>query len=127
MEELRRISVGTIDESQSFNMQEVIDAFWLSKEKNDNSLLKKILLPVENFLFYKKLVIKDSAANAIKSGAKLMAPGLVDAEKEIKEGELVKIYNESGIFVGMATSLYSTDELKKRKKGQIVKVERIHL
>lgn len=126
MEELRRISVGDIKENQSTTMQELIDAMWLFENRKDDSLLKKIIKPIEKFLNYKKIKIKNNAADALRSGAQLMVPGVIDIEKGIKESDFVTLYSENNEFVGIGKSLYNSEEFEKKKKGLVVKTERIY-
>lgn len=126
MEELRRIAVGHIRENECATMQELIDAIWLYENKKDDSLLRKIINPIEKFLMYKKITIKELAADALRSGAQLMAPGIILVEERIEKDDLVLLYTEKNDFIGIGNSLYSSKELKEMKKGLVVKTERIY-
>jgi H/ACA ribonucleoprotein complex subunit 4 len=45
---------------------------------SDESYLRKVISPLETLLVgYKRIVVKDSAVNAVCYGAKLMLPGLL--------------------------------------------------
>ncbi|MBI2079276.1 RNA-guided pseudouridylation complex pseudouridine synthase subunit Cbf5 [Candidatus Micrarchaeota archaeon] len=72
MEELRRIAVGKITEKEAFTLQDLTDAVWLWKEKNDESELRKMLKPPEEFIKLKKIFIKENAIPNLLSGAQLM-------------------------------------------------------
>ena len=51
----------------------------------DESYLRRAIMPLEAVLTtYKRLVVKDSAVNAICYGAKLMIPGLLRYENGIE-------------------------------------------
>lgn len=126
MEELRRIAVGDIKEKQCIRIQDLIDAVWLYENKKDNSLIQKVILPINNFLTYKKIVIRKKAADALRSGAQLMAPGILEIEDGIKKDDLVLFYSQENKFIGIGISLYNSKELKQKKKGLIVKTERIY-
>ncbi len=126
MDELRRISVGDITENESTKINDLIDAVWLYKNKNDDSLLKKIIKPVDNFLNYKKIIIKTSAANSLRSGAQLMAPGIISADETIKKDEIILIYSQDNFLIGIGISLFFGNEIKNIKHGQVVKTERIY-
>ena len=53
-------------------------------------LYRRVILPLEAVLTtYKRLVVKDSAINAICYGAKLMLPGLLRYENGIEVGDEV--------------------------------------
>ena len=57
----------------------------------DESYLRRAIMPLEAVLTtYKRLVVKDSAVNAICYGAKLMIPGLLRYENGIEvEDEVI--------------------------------------
>jgi H/ACA ribonucleoprotein complex subunit 4 len=126
MEELRRIAVGNINEVECTKIHDLIDAVWLYKNKNDDSLLQKIIFPVDHFLNYKKIMIKTNAANSLRSGAQLMVPGIIKIDDNITKDELVLIYSEDNALVGIGISLVSSQEMKKMVHGQAVKTERIY-
>jgi len=126
MEELRRISVGRITEKEAVTMQELIDAAWLWKEKGDAKELLRMLKKPENYIDAKKVIVRENAVGSLLSGAQLMAPGLKDAENVSKD-ETVAIYSESGKFIGMGKALFDRKEMLEKKKGIVVKIERIHL
>jgi H/ACA ribonucleoprotein complex subunit 4 len=59
-------------------MHDVLDAMWLHDNFRDESYLRRSVMPLERLLTnYKRLVVKDSAVNALCYGAKLMIPGLL--------------------------------------------------
>jgi len=79
MQELRRVRSGAMDETKGLvTLHDVLDAQWLLDNQNDESFLRKVVSPLETLLVgYKRLVVKDSAVNAVCYGAKLMLPGLL--------------------------------------------------
>lgn len=126
MEELRRIAVGEIFEESAVKMHDLVDAVWLWKERNNPKELLKIIKPPEDYLKnYKKVFIKNSTVQTLLNGAQLMAPGLLCVE-DFSKNEKIAIYTEDKKFVGMGLTLFSSDELKKIKQGQVVKIIRIH-
>ncbi len=127
MEELRRISVGDITEKEAVPLSAIIDAVWLWKEKEDSSELQKILKKVEDYIDAKKVIVRENAVKTLLSGAQLMAPGLKEAGKGIRKDEIIALYSESGKFIGMGKALFDAEEMIGKKKGRIVKIERIHL
>lgn len=126
MEELRRISVGSITENQCHTIQDLIDAVWLWKNKGDESMLRKMLIPVDSLISFQKIVIKDEAARAICHGAQLALPGIVSAASGIKKGEFVSIYTESGKFIGVGSWILDAGEDSKKTHGFAVQIERVH-
>ena len=64
---------------------------WLVLLLQDESYLRRAIMPLEAVLTtYKRLVVKDSAVNAICYGAKLMLPGLLRYENGIEVGDEVR-------------------------------------
>ena len=58
-------------------MHDVLDAQWLYNNFRDESYLRRVVMPLEVLLTnFRRLVVKDSAVNAICYGAKLMIPGM---------------------------------------------------
>lgn len=69
---------------------DVLDAQWMMDNQNKESYLRRVIMPLEVVLTsYKRLVIKDSAVNAICYGAKLMLPGLLRYENGIEVNDEV--------------------------------------
>lgn len=79
MQELRRVRSGAMDETkQLVTLHDVLDAQWTMDNTRDESYLRKVISPLETLLTsYKRVVVKDSAVNAVCYGAKLMLPGLL--------------------------------------------------
>ena len=126
MEELRRIAVGSITEEKAVKMEDLADALWLL-DKGDSSEFLKIVRPVEEYLAsYPKIFVKTSAVDSLLNGAQLAVSGVFSLENFGKE-ERVALYSEEKQFIGMGSSLYSSEEVKKMQKGIVVRTERIHL
>jgi len=79
MQELRRVRSGAMDEQDGMvTLHDVLDAQWMMDNQRDESYLRKVIRPLESLLTtYKRIVVKDSAVNAVCYGAKLMIPGLL--------------------------------------------------
>ena len=79
MQELRRVRSGAMDETKHLvTLHDVLDAQWMYDNQRDESYLREVIHPLETLLVsYKRVVVKDSAVNAVCYGAKLMLPGLL--------------------------------------------------
>jgi len=79
MQELRRVRSGAMNEEEGMvTLHDVMDAQWVYDNQRDESYLRRVIKPLESLLTtYKRIVVKDSAVNAITYGAKLMIPGLL--------------------------------------------------
>ena len=86
VQELRRVRSGIMGERDNMvTCHDVLDAQWVLDHQNDESYLRRVIMPLEVVLTnYKRLVVKDSAVNAVCYGAKLMLPGLLRFENGIE-------------------------------------------
>lgn len=127
MIELRRTRVGQFnEESNLVKMHDLVDAFALWKEKQDESKLRKILMPIEFCLSeIKSVMIRDSAVDALCHGAQLAIPGILQISYGLKKGDLVGIYTQKGEVVALAEAIMSEDEIVENTKGFAFKIKRI--
>ena len=66
-------------------MHDLMDAQWMRDNFKDETYLRRVIMPLEVLMTNKKrVVVKDSAINAICYGAKLMIPGLLRFENGIE-------------------------------------------
>lgn len=72
---------------------------WLIELKFDTeSYLRRVIRPLESLLIgYKRIVVRDSAVNALCYGAKLMIPGLLRFENDIVVNEEVVLMTTKGL------------------------------
>ncbi|CBN79794.1 conserved unknown protein [Ectocarpus siliculosus] len=106
MQELRRVRSGVLSEEGNLvTMHDVLDAQHVYDTKKDESYLRRIIMPLEVLLLtYKRVVVKDSAVNAVCYGAKLMIPGLLRFAADIEINTEVVMVTTKGeaIAVGIA-------------------------
>lgn len=125
MEELRRTAVGRITEKEAHTMEELIDAIWLYKNKNDPAALEKMLRPPEQFIDLPKVMVKETALRSIFTGAQVMAAGVEQMDDGIAKNARVAIYSGER-FVGVGIAQISSSELAGKSRGMVVKLERVH-
>src|SRR5574340_317314 len=127
MIELRRTRVGQFNEDSNLvKMHDLVDAYALWKEKNDESKLKRILMPIEHALSeIKSVVIRDSAVDALCHGAQLAIPGILEISHGLKRGDFVAIYTQKGEVVALAEAILNEDEIAENTKGFAFKIKRI--
>ena len=117
---LRRPSSGEFSLKQAITMQQLADAYWLWKEKDDSSAILRVLHPVEDMLSgVPKIVIKDGAAAALSHGAPLARPGIVKASAGTKAGSTVLIETLKGEAVSIAELTIDSDALPEIDSGEI--------
>ncbi|CDS00791.1 hypothetical protein [Sporisorium scitamineum] len=126
MQELRRVRSGALSENDSIvTMHDVLDAQWLYDNQRDESYLRRVIRPLESLLTgYKRIVVKDSAVNAVCYGAKLMIPGLLRYEKDIEVHEEVVLMTTKGEAIALAIAQMSTVDLSTCDHGVVAKVKR---
>ena len=116
MTELRRTQQGNINEKQAHSLQDIVDAYEYYKN-GDEEKFREIIQPIETAVSHlKKVVIKDSAVNAIANGADLGANGIAKLQEDIKEEEKIAVMTLKGELVALAEAdmdsekMYSSDE-----------------
>ncbi|KAG9246232.1 pseudouridylate synthase family protein [Calycina marina] len=126
MQELRRVRSGAMDEQRNMvTLHDVLDAQWLHDNNLDESYLRKVIAPLETLLVsYKRIVVKDSAVNAVCYGAKLMIPGVLRYEKGIEVHEEIVLITTKGEAIALAIAQMSTVELSSCDHGTAAKVKR---
>ncbi|KAG1757434.1 putative rRNA pseudouridine synthase [Suillus lakei] len=110
MQELRRVRSGAMSENDDIvTMHDVLDAQWMYDNTRDESYLRRVIRPLESLLVgYKRIVVKDSAVNAVCYGAKLMIPGLLRYEADIAVNEEVVLMTTKGEAIALAIAQMST-------------------
>jgi len=126
MQELRRVRSGAMDERDGMvTLHDVLDAQWMQDNTRDESYLRKVIRPLESLLItYKRIVVKDSAVNAVCYGAKLMIPGLLRYEAGIEVHEEVVLMTTKGEAIALGIAQMSTVELSTCDHGVVAKVKR---
>lgn len=127
MQELRRVRSGTMGEKENMvTMHDVMDAQWVYDTNRDESYLRRVIMPLEVLLTsHKRLVVKDSAVNAICYGAKLMIPGLLRFENEIEVGEEVVLMTTKGEAVALGIAEMTTAVMATCDHGVVAKIKRV--
>lgn len=87
--------------------------------------LRRVIRPLESLLTnFKRVVVKDSAVNAVCYGAKLMIPGLLRYEQGIEVGEEVVLMTTKGEAIAIGIAQMSTADLASCDHGVVAKVKR---
>ncbi len=101
MEDLRRVATGHFREEDAHTLQDLLDAYIFWKEDGDESYIREVIKPGEEIVsFLPKIIVRDSAVDALAHGAPLYKPG-VKEEDNFNAGEYVAIYTERGELVSI--------------------------
>ncbi|EDL84960.1 dyskeratosis congenita 1, dyskerin, isoform CRA_a [Rattus norvegicus] len=127
MQELRRVRSGVVGERDHMvTMHDVLDAQYLYDHHRDESYLRRVVFPLEKLLTsHKRLVMKDSAVNAICYGAKIMLPGLLRYEDGIEVNQEVVVITTKGEAVCVAIALMTTAVISTCDHGVVAKIKRV--
>ncbi|MFB6144296.1 MAG: RNA-guided pseudouridylation complex pseudouridine synthase subunit Cbf5 [Candidatus Nanohaloarchaea archaeon] len=127
MTELRRTRQGHLAEEETATLQEVVDAYHFYHEENDEEKLREVLHPIEKAIEgLKKVVIKDSAVNAVANGADLGTPGITKLQDGIKKEETIAITTLKGELVAIAEAQMTSEQMFE-KEGTAAELESVHL
>jgi len=129
MAELRRTQVGSFRERENLvTLQDVTDAYHFYIEDGDESYLREVIMPMERASNHlPKVIIKDSAVDAICHGASLASGGVVSLSDNIKKGDIIAIETLKGELVGAGISLFSCDEILEAENGFVVNVSKVFM
>ena len=127
MKELRRTRVGLLKEDETLvTLHDVVDAYKFWVEEEDERWIRKVIMPMERAIGHiPKVVIKDTAVDAICNGAMLAVPGILRLESGINKGDLVAIMTQKGELVALGKALMTSKEMYKKDKGLAVKPVRV--
>ncbi|HID42858.1 MAG TPA: RNA-guided pseudouridylation complex pseudouridine synthase subunit Cbf5 [Archaeoglobaceae archaeon] len=126
MQELRRIGTGIFGEESCHTLHDLQDAYTFWKEEEEEKYLRQIIRPLEFSLSkIPKVIIKDSAIDAICHGADLTARGILYVEKKIKKGDDAGIFSLKNELVAVGKALVDSDEMYRMKSGVAVDTSRV--
>lgn len=127
MQELRRVRSGIQNENEGLvTMHDVLDAQWMYDNTKDEEYLRRVVKPLEALLTgHKRLVIKDSAVNAICYGAKLMLPGILRYESGIEVNDEIVMMTTKGEAISVGIALMSTATIATCDHGVVAKIKRV--
>jgi len=127
MQELRRVRSGILREDASMvTMHDVLDAQYVYEQTKKEDYLRRVVRPLEILLTnYPRIVIKDSAVNAICYGAKLTVPGVLRFENNIENGKEIVIITTKGEAVAIAVAEMTSSVLASCDHGVVCKTKRV--
>jgi H/ACA ribonucleoprotein complex subunit 4 len=128
MQELRRTRAGPFVEKSvnKATLHEVAYYFSQWEEREDPRILHKFIQPMETALsLIPKIVVRDSAVDALCHGANLTAPGISAVESGINKGSMTAILTLKGEAVALAKSLIPTEEILDLKHGTVATLHRV--
>lgn len=119
MSELRRTKAGPFDENERLvTLQDLKDAVYFWKEKNNERYLRYCIQPLENAVKHlPKIWVLDSTVNSICYGSKLAVPGIVTFNSGIEKKDVVAIMSLKDELVAVGSAELTSSEIMNTKKG----------
>ena len=128
MQELRRTIAGPFNEKSKtcVTLHDVAYYFGEWQEKKDPAILQKFIQPMESALeLLPKIVVRDSAVDALCHGANLTAPGVLSVESGTAKNSIIAILTLKGEAIALAKAEVSTQEILTAKHGTVATLERV--
>jgi H/ACA ribonucleoprotein complex subunit 4 len=127
MAELRRVRSGCLGEKDNMvTMHDVLDAMWMYENHGDESYVRRIVMPLEKILtMYPRIIVKDSAINALCFGAQLMVPGILSFSEDIEPGSQCVLVSTKGEAVAIAIAQMTTAQMATCDNGIVAKLKRV--
>ncbi|MEM5791176.1 MAG: RNA-guided pseudouridylation complex pseudouridine synthase subunit Cbf5 [Candidatus Aenigmatarchaeota archaeon] len=127
MTELRRTKAGNFTEDKAWPLVKIKDAYEFWNEGNE-TLLKKILIPVEEAISHvKKVFVKDSTIYNIACGAPVYVNGITRIQEGIEKGETVGVFSLKEELIALGIAKMNSKEMLERKKGVAVRTDRVFI
>ncbi len=118
MVDLRRTRTATMSETEAHPLDTFRDAIVYWKEEKDEAPLKALLHPMERFLAHlPRIVVKDTAVDALCHGANLAVPGVAKLSPHVRRGQLVGIFTGKDEAVALSKALMTSDDIVVAKSG----------
>jgi H/ACA ribonucleoprotein complex subunit 4 len=123
--ELRRTRVGNITEESAVSLQDVKDAYIFWKEDRDETELRKTILSMERLLeVVPKIIVRDSAVDALCHGANLAIPGVVEID-EMTAGEIAAVLSLKDEGVALVKMEVPSVQVIEKDTGICASLERV--
>ncbi|HWG90730.1 MAG TPA: RNA-guided pseudouridylation complex pseudouridine synthase subunit Cbf5 [Candidatus Thermoplasmatota archaeon] len=126
MQALRRTKTGPFREATSVTLHDLRDAYVFWREGGDESWLREAVRPVEELVGHlPRVVIRDSAVDALCHGADLAVPGVVEVQQDLKNGELAAVFTLKGELVAVGRARMASQEAVTADRGIALKTMRV--
>jgi H/ACA ribonucleoprotein complex subunit 4 len=128
MQELRRTRSGPFLESSSkcVTLHDVAYYYGEYQTSKDPAYLHKFIEPLENALAQlPRIVVRDSAVDALCHGASLTAPGVLQVDSGVEKGNMVAIFTLKGEAVALGKAAAATQEILDLKHGTVALLARV--
>tara|TARA_Y100000310_G_C20695559_1_gene825443 strand:- start:3346 stop:4329 length:984 start_codon:yes stop_codon:yes gene_type:complete len=127
MQELVRTKVANFSFDDWCSLHDLTDAY-VALENGDESLMKKILRPIEDAVIHtKKIWLLDSAVDSVCHGAFLSVPGVAKLHESIDLGERVALMTLKDELIGLGVAKMNAQNILRQDKGVAVTETKIFM
>ena len=125
LRELRRTRTANMGEEMAVRLQDLLEASYAYRELGNDSLLRGLLHPAELMVEHmKKVIVKDTAVDALAHGADLSVRGIVKVSEGVSRGDWVAVLTLKGELVMVGKALMTSAEMVEEGSGIAVRNER---
>ncbi len=128
MQELRRTRAGPFLETSAKSVTLHDVAYWFGEYERtkDQSYLCKFIEPMEVALMQlPKIIVRDSAVDALCHGANLTAPGVCQVDSGIVKSNIVAIFTLKGEAIALGRAQVSSQEMMDLRHGVVSTLARV--
>ena len=127
MQELRRTRVGPFTEDEGLvTLHDVSYMFAQWRETDDENMLKGFVYPMEKSLeMLPKIIVRDSAVDALCHGAHLAVPGVLSLDTKVRPNDVVAVFTQKGEAVVLSKALLSSEKILSLNHGLAAKTQRV--
>jgi H/ACA ribonucleoprotein complex subunit 4 len=124
MAKLVRTKAGPFKLKDSIKWEDVFELYGKYMKNKDDKLIQKLIRPVEEAVdFLPKVWVDDDVLPRLKNGSPIFAPGIVQAEDDIKVGDIVACYTTKSILASVGFAEMDSKQMIKEKKGLAIKTD----
>ena len=124
--DLRRTRTGPFAETEARPLTDLQDAVAFWREENDDAAIRRLVLPMERlFAHLPRIVLKDTAVDAVCHGANLAVPGISSMDAGVTKGALVALVTAKGEGIALAKALLTPSQVEAARKGVVADTERV--
>ncbi len=125
MQQLRRLQAGPLKIAGSVTVEKVKkNYFKYLKTKNDDKLIREIVLPPEECIAHLPTVWVDSGViERLAHGSPVFVPGVMAFTSDLQKGSTTAIFDLENNLLGIGIAEVNAAELKGAKKGLAVKTD----
>src|SRR3989338_9004038 len=118
MAELRRTVAAGIKEDRCVSLQELSDRLWLAKERGDEKPLRECIVPVEDVVKLKRIVVDDESLKPLCTGANLGFASIVAYDDSIEAGHSIGLFTGKGELACVAKAMVDGAAIGKSIKAK---------